>query len=74
METVKVGQELPLYPQTISFCDDGSKGKVSMVGMVTYIPRHRRFFVASFKFRSGIIRECFKFPLLPLDTPLLKEK
>lgn len=73
MIEIRVGAELPLFPQTIS-TSDGDKGpEKALVGMVTYIPKHRRYFVAEFKPRGVPIRECFKVPLLKYDTPLVKE-
>ena len=74
MIKIRVGVDLPLYPQTIS-TTDGEKGpSKALVGMVAYIPKHRRYFVAEFKTGGVPIRECFKLPLLPCDTPLVKEK
>ena len=49
MIEIRVGVDLPLYRQTIS-TTDGEKGpSKALVGMVAYIPKHRRYFVAEFK-------------------------
>ena len=73
MIEIRVGAELPLFPQTIS-TTDGEKGPhKALVGKVTYISKNRRYFMAEFNPRGIPIRECFKVPLLPCDTPLVKE-